>query len=56
MSGDGEHVPPYQCFREVPAGETAKKRFKKNYVRSRYVYENKQIYDKTPEKSRTFMS
>src|SRR5271165_3392065 len=28
VSGDGEHVPPYQCFRECPGGNTAKKDFK----------------------------
>ena len=26
------------------------------YVQSRNVYENNQVYDKMPEKSRTFMS
>jgi len=49
-------VPPYQCFWEGPAGDTARKRFKIKYVRSRYMYENKQIYDKMPVESRTFMS
>ena len=28
MSRDGEHVPPYQCIREGPAEDTAKKDFK----------------------------
>jgi hypothetical protein len=48
-------VPPYQCFREGPAGKTARKRFKIKYVRSRYMYEKKQINDKLPAKNRTFM-
>jgi hypothetical protein len=48
-------VAPYQCFWEGPAGKTARKRFKIKYVRSRYMYENKQIYDKMPVKNRTFM-
>jgi hypothetical protein len=56
MSGYGEDVPPYQRFREGLAGENGRKQFKNKYVQSQYVYENKQISDKMPEKSRTFMS
>jgi hypothetical protein len=45
-------VETYQCLREGPAGETAKREFKNIYVRSRNVYENKGNHDKTPgEKS-----
>jgi hypothetical protein len=46
----------YQCIWKGSAGGTANRDFKYNYVQSRNVYENKQIPDKMPEKSRTFMS
>jgi hypothetical protein len=44
------------AFGKVSAGGNGKKQFKNKYVQSQYVYENKQISDKMPEKSRTFMS
>jgi len=40
-------VPPYQRFREDPA-EIQQKKMLEKYVRSCYVYENKQISDKKP--------
>ena|SRR5208282_666076 len=49
-------VPPFQCLRASPARNIARNRNKNKYVRSRYVYENKQISDKMPGKNRTFMS
>ena len=36
-------VPPFQCLRDGPAENIARNRNKNKYVRSRNVYENKQI-------------
>ena len=42
-------APPYQSFRDGPAGNAEKKMLEK-YVRSRNVYENKGSTDKMPVK------
>ncbi len=49
-------VPPYQCFREGPGGNTAKKDVKKSTFEAGMCMKTNKSRTKCPEKSRTFMS
>ena len=50
MSGDGEHVPSYQCFREDPTGGTAKKQIKKNTFKAGMCMKTNESKTKCPKK------
>ena len=53
--GPEPDVPPYQCFREGPAGNNAKKDVKKNTFEASMCMKTNKYRTKCPGKNRTFM-